>query len=491
MRRFLLAGSLFCLANFSLLAEDANITDSTKLPSGPLTLKDAEALAIANNRDIGAARLNLTQAREEYLAQIGGWLPSVSGLAYSARTQKDQGISHFWNASALTMTQQLVSVPLYEQVKLAKLSYDTSKYALAGLINDVLLKVRQSYYQVILDLMQIKVQKAHIELFGALVKEQQNRLKLGTSSDYDVKQTQVALANTLPAYYTYIQQWRVDQNAFAQLLNVSSDEAQNIVLADQEIPVLSIPLLVQKIDMVASCHRDSLKDPDLSEEIVFQDCRLNQAFTAPVFSTDELKEWNDIAMQYRPALLQAANNIDIAQNGVQTAKSTYYPTVQAVANYGSSNLIYTLWSSHAFAQTYEWEGHVQLSWNLFNGFTREHEVRKARAGRQGARLLYEQQYLATTSDIRDKLFNIQQSIFAFLSANSSVEISRDSIEDAKNRLNLGVIRILDYRTVVDDFSKAATTLNLSRYYLISAYYELRHAIGIDINYNEITPSSCY
>jgi outer membrane protein TolC len=93
--------------------------------------------------------------------------------------------------------------------------------------------------------------------------------------------------------------------------------------------------------------------------------------------------------------------------------------------------------------------------------------------------MYDQEYQRIEVQIRNGLYQLEDSIFSYLSANEAVLLAEQARDQAQEKLEYGRISTLEYRDSVNQLSLAKNLRNRASFDLIAAYYELRYATGMD------------
>lgn len=129
----------------------------------------------------------------------------------------------------------------------------------------------------------------------------------------------------------------------------------------------------------SSAHRDLLaakKDVSLAYSAVksllggasFDSLTTN--FKTPVL-LPPLNELQEEMLQESTKLVQLDKNRDLASAGVKVEQSEYFPKLALIASHN-------LWRGNMPLLSVDWYTGVGLSWNIFDGFQREHKIEAAR-----------------------------------------------------------------------------------------------------------------
>jgi outer membrane protein len=168
-----------------------------------------------------------------------------------------------------------------------------------------------------------------------------------------------------------------------------------------------------------------------------------------------------------PVMQQAEAEYTAARSATRAAKSPYWPTLSMNMNYTGNN---TDKSFDFGGGTYAYQNSIrfQLSYPIFNGFTREENVARASVAETNA-----------NAALRDARLQVQQSLTQSLGAlqlaqerieiqNASVLAAEEDLRVQQQRYALGASTLLDVLT-------SQTTLNQARAALIQARYDARVA----------------
>ena len=169
--------------------------------------------------------------------------------------------------------------------------------------------------------------------------------------------------------------------------------------------------------------------------------------------------------------------MSVADQNLSSKQGHYLPEIGGYLRY-SYNDIYL--GSHPFgSESYYLSGGVVLTWNLFDSLLREHEIKEARSQRQASRIQYDKEYQNIEVQIRNGLYQLEEAMMGFLSSTQAVFLAEMARGQAGDKLIFGRIPPLEYRDSVNLLLQARNQRNKASYDLISSYYELRYATGVD------------
>ena len=218
----------------------------------PLSLAEAEEMAVRENKTVQATRQLLEKAKQGKLESYSKWLPQLQAISEAYLTQKKQlpylSSKHSF-ISQLILTQSLFSSQRFYDVQIAGLYVKQLTLLLEAAINDVLFQVRAAYFQVILDEKNIRTAKENIDLFTSLAKKMEGYYSSGLAILYDVNQSKVIVANALTSYYQAIKSFKIDRDLLVEILGYEPGSL-SLDLTDQEFPLQKYPDIALKLQSV-------------------------------------------------------------------------------------------------------------------------------------------------------------------------------------------------------------------------------------------------
>lgn len=446
-----------------------------------LTIEQAEIIAIDHNNQINSLKELYKKAKEGRLESYSKWMPELSAMSDMYIANKKQVFTNSKSAflTQLSLTQSILSMDKYYDVKIASLIEEQFRLLLNAAVIDVLFELRSFYYQVILDYEMIEAAKEKIDLLTSLARRMEDRYNIGTSILYGVNQSKVAIANATSDYYEVVKKQKVDMDLLVSSLGYDPGEVE-LSFADLNIPIEQIPLLKQKL-----CQMQPIFEKDhlaLNENIYKKGYPMTEIKRARMlFSQAEMDYWEDKALEYEPSLKVYKNQVNIAKKEVSKNYGQYAPKVTLNANYGGdpTTLIFVPATSFT-GQKFQWGVGVQLRWMLFDGLGRERRIRQAQYQEKSKRYEYKKELQKTYANVREQIFNIEESVATFVTADANVKLATQTVELANDQMDIGYVTIFDYQITVDSLIQALNKKNKARYDLIKAYYGLRHASGIDL-----------
>jgi outer membrane protein TolC len=169
------------------------------------------------------------------------------------------------------------------------------------------------------------------------------------------------------------------------------------------------------------------------------------------------------ALENRVEIKQSHTDLDKSEAALKLARSEYFPTVGAFASYqmNAQDVPFT-------ADNSAWSAGLSLKWQLFDGFRRESEGKRAALGQSAAR----EQLESVTKDVR---YQVRESYIRRDEAAKRLEVSRNSVLDAEETVRLLSRRFENSLAMMVELLDAQTVLNQARANLVEA--EAGHALA--------------
>ncbi|MCP5506085.1 MAG: TolC family protein [Chlamydiales bacterium] len=450
-----------------------------------LDLDKAVSLAMEHNQHLKEVESLVEKARYGYLASISDWLPKLELISQAYQTQHDQIGGSNAKSSFLTqlvLTQTLFSSSTYYNIQLSSLVYKELELINLSLVNDILYDVRRTYYQVILDQRQLETARTHVEILKTLAQRMEERYQIGTATSFDVNQSQVAVANALSVYYKSLKKLKLDLNLLEKVLGYDPGSVV-IEISEETIPIESVPFLDEKL----KGKKEVFLEMTSSYGFIFprSNPEEQENMVDHLFSDQEIHDWEKKALLLRPDLKKAENHWKIANKNVAKEKGKYFPKVDLEVSYGGEPTPFDEYPRSRFNnQSFQWGVGINLKWDLFDSFKRERTIRAAEAKSQAEKFSWNYQVQKAFQEVRDQIFSIENAIAITLSSEGNVKLAEQTLAQAGEKLEIGYISIFDYQISVNNFIEAKYIYDDSQFALIDAYYQLRHASGVDVNVKE-------
>lgn len=457
------------------------------LPLRNLTLSDAEEIALEYNKSLLIAKEGTSQAKERKSQAVSRFLPAINYRAEFRDIDKKElffdvfskefTFSHRGYSSILQLSQPIFSTDLIFGLKSKSLEADIYSYQQGNTKNELLLAVRDRYYEVLLYEKALDIERENIDYLAYALEQEQGRLEAGSATPFEVNQSKVSVANAISLYYATLKKLKNARNALILTLGIDPLLEPEIQLEEHRMPIDSIPELAVKIqELDQTYHYRSDTFPTTTDFTRHID-RLENARKLTLFSPEEVQNYLDLAYSHRPDLLARKLQVGVADQEVNTKIGTYLPKISGYVRYSYNDVdlgTRPFWHEH-----YDLSAGIVFSWNLFDSMLREHEVREARSVRSASRISYDKDWQRIEVEIRNGLYQLEEAMLTYLSATQAVFVAEQAREQAKDKLHFGRIAPLEYRDSVNQLAQARNQQNQASYDLLAAYYQVRYATGVD------------
>jgi outer membrane protein TolC len=457
------------------------------LPLRNLTLSDAEEIALEYNKSLLIAKEGTSQAKERKSQAVSRFLPAINYRAEFRDIDKKEiffdvfskqlPFSHQGYSSILQLSQPIFSTDLIFGLKSKSLEVDIYSYHQGNTKNELLLAVRDRYYEVLLYEKALDIERENIDYLAYALEQEQGRLDAGSATPFEVNQSKVSVANAISLYYATLKKLKNARNALILTLGIDPLLEPEIHLEEHRMPIDSIPELAVKIqELDQTYHYRSDTFPTTADFTRHID-RLENARKLTLFTPEEVQNYLDLAYSHRPDLLARKLQVGVANQEVNTKLGTYLPKISGYVRYSYNDI--DMGTRPFWKEQYDLSAGIVFSWNLFDSMLREHEVREARSVRSASRISYDKDWQRIEVEIRNGLYQLEEAMLTYLSATQAVYVAEQAREQAKDKLHFGRIAPLEYRDSVNQLAQARNQQNQASFDLLAAYYQVRYATGID------------
>ena len=402
-----------------------------------LDLKTAIGFAIDNNFAIRQARERIKQQDGVVIEVAARAIPNVAATgAYQHNdteiTQTNPPSDRYWTIS-LTATQTLFAGGgVHSAIKSAQLTRDAAMLDLKSVINDALLAVRTSFYDVLLNREKIKVQEQNVALLREQLKNVTDRYNAGTVSSFEKLRAEVAVANAQVPLITARNDYRLAIESLRQALGFTTNKQEFI---------RKIPEFIGTLD-----------------------------YTPVNF---DLQAAFDAAHANRPDLQRLDKLASAGEQTVTTARSNYYPNLQAFGGWqlrkGATDRFGD--SPDGFLIG------LQSQWAIFDGRATHGRVVQARSLLEQTKLFLTQAQLDAEVEVRRAYSSWQEATELADASKKVVEQAEEAVRLATARYDAGTATQLDVLQSQVDLTTARTN-QLQAYYTYNiAVATLRKAMG--------------
>jgi outer membrane protein len=408
--------------------------------SGKLSLADSIKLAMTNSKPLLAVVEEKEIAEGRILQSYSEVLPSLSANAGYTRLDRPQSITVGGNQIAIGNRNNYsagleVTQPVFRggaiiaALRGARIFSYLTDERIRGEVQQTILEVSRAYYSTLLAQELYKVNEDAVKSAQAHFEDVKHKKEQGVASQYDVLQAQVNVS----LFQAEMIQQRNRTNIFkTRLLKVMG------VAQEKEI--------------------------ELSDTLVYEPYK-------PV-----LDEAMRLALEKRPDLYTAELGVRLQKEALIVAKSKYWPQVNAVfaqewAKPDPHDPTLNRWDD-------AWSAGIQMSYPLFDGFSREGRVKEEKAR------LKQRNYELMDAEERT-ILEIHQSIVSIRDAEEFVQSQKLNLDAATEGLRLAEVGFKEgVNTEVDVIAARSSKTRTEGLYYQAMYdhmiarLELQRAMGI-------------
>nr|WP_315226744.1 AdeC/AdeK/OprM family multidrug efflux complex outer membrane factor [uncultured Albidiferax sp.] len=360
-------------------------------------------LALANNRDLRVAVLNIAQARAQYRVQDAATWPTLNATGSGSASRTPASLSgtgqavvgHQYSASIGTSAYELDLFGRVRSLNAQALeSYLATAEARRSTHISLVAEVSSAYLTWSADLDRLALARQTLQSQSSTYGLTQRRFELGTDSALTLRQQQTSVESARVDVANYTAQVALDQNALALLLGTA-------VPAD-----LAPTGLATRVSAL----------PDLPANLP-----------------------SDL-LQRRPDILQAEHSLQAASYNIGAARAAFYPRISLTASAGSSsNDLAGLFKAGAGA----WSFVPQITLPLFDGGANQANLDIATVTRDIRVAQYEKTIQTAFREVADALAQ-RSNLGDQLSAQQAlVDATADSFQLSNARYQRGVDSYLD------------------------------------------------
>ena len=373
-----------------------------------IDLKGLLEIAYRNVKDIKISELEIKRAYEEMRKARSGILPTLTG-SYSY-THLDKNLVFGFGLQdrqsyTLTLSQNIFNKVVFDTLSLAKKEMKLKKLILEDVKREVKYTVKEFYYALLYKKEVIKLAQDNVKYWKENLKEIEQKYKAGI----------VPKVEYLRAKAQY-------ESAKAELVSAETDYYKSL----EELKAF---LRVNRLD-------------DIEGELIYKEYPL------------EGKLWEDMLLKNNTTLKIAKQKLEIARKFIDVAKSDYYPTVEAYAEYQGYTTRKSLRGGKAWVKGYT----VGLSLNylFFNGFKREAELSQKKIDFLKEKENYIDTLYRLKAELKKVLLDLKSLKERIKATKLSLKAAGESLKLSTERYREGVatqLEVLDARNKYNEVLK--------------------------------------
>jgi len=408
---------------------------SADLPS-PLDIASAIGYALDHNYAILQAREAVRQQEGVIITVRSQQIPNLSAQGQWQRNAAS--ISQIYPASnelwdvELKATQTLYAGGgVQSSIKGAKLTRDAAALDLQTAIDAALLDVRTKFYNVILAREKIRVEEENVHLYEHQLEDTKNQFEAGTVSNFEVLRAKVYLANAQPNLITARNSYRISVEQLRQSLGTPLATTFPEVVGDLNFETANYELDAA----IASAHAN------------------------------------------RPELQKLEKLESASAESVTTARSTYYPNLQAFGAYEWDGFTFVN-SQLGNVNANGWLFGLQSNWAIFDGRATAGRVRQAKSQLEQSRIAKASEELEVDVEVRQTLSSLQEAGELVTASRQTIDQAAEALRLADAKFHAGSATQLDVLISQVALTQARTDQLTANYNYLVALANVRKAIGL-------------
>ena len=421
---------VYCLSIFSV---------SQAFSAEELYLQNFINLALKNNPqlEIGVQQYmqatgRVTQAQSGYLPrlQLGG---SLSRMHIKNLTPIDE--DNIVNAG-ISASQLIYDFgQTTGTIEASKLKKEAARSTVEQYLHDVILLVKESYYNVLEKKDLIEVAREKKESYEKHLYRARKFYEAGVRTQIDITNAELELANSR-----------------LELLRAEADLKSARVQLEQVVG--KRPNSGSYI--VATHHETGVED---------------LASLAPILSYT-LPELLTIAPDQRPGLQQIDQLFYAAEASLKTVRSENWPLFAATGSYDT-------YETDLQSVTDQWQVAATLSWEIFSGFETEGKVTEAKARMLELGASRSELELSIIKDITDNHLRAVENYQSIEIAGLATELAKRNLELAEGRYQAGLGDMIEYNDAQLGFTSSRADLISIYFAYLTSLARIDRAAGID------------
>ena len=417
-----------------------------------LTLDQAISLALKQNRDVQVAERERNKATARVNEVRAGVFPQLSLFGQYSRNIKKPVLfippDSPFNSSNQTLVfelgsdnsfiggiqlgQVLFSRKVGLALQIAKTYKNYAGEAFRAAEQDVSLEVKRSFYGVLLSQKLVDANREGLDVVKANLENVRSLYQHGSVAEFDLLRAEVQLANTEPLFTSAENNLVLAKNGLKNLVGIPQD----------------------------------------------QDIELEGQFTHQEIPQDEMAQAEAKALVTNPMIEQLKLQEAILAKNVSVERAGYFPTLSLVGSYQWQTDNNTL-NFHDYLWAKTFTVGLQVSYPLFDGFSRSSRVRQAVLDKEKlhyTRLKAEEGLKIQIQSAGLKMAEAQKRIKG---QEKSIEQAEKAVRIAQTRFKSGVGTHLELLDTQVAMTLAQTNYAQAIYDFLIAQAEWQNAVGID------------
>ncbi len=384
--------------------------------------------------DVSAGKGRVETGPSEYLSnEPVGIDPETGNVIYEQRTRKIDKQFRESSSASVTVSQTFFDGGIWwNQIRKARADKRSAEYEYETQKNQVVLDVQEAYFDLLKQIKLLEVNQLAVDRSKAQLDRAERMFELGATAKLDVYRARVNLGNDRITLLT-------QKNVVAQ-----ARQYLNLVMGRKpETPI--------KIDAPL----------DLKSALPSIDGLIHKSF------------------ENQPMIKKNEADIKSRELSLAMAKGINFPRISAYVNYDRFHEnTHKVFSD--FDQNYQTRYGINLSFNLFNGFSDIVNVQKAAISEKSARETFENYRRQLAASIRQYYANYQSYLDIIEINEQNLEAAKEEYRLADERYQIGAGTALEVREAQVNLTRAEQTLVAARYNARIVLAQLDNQVGISL-----------
>jgi len=396
----------------------------------PLTLDEAIAIALRDNRDILLKTEDIQKAKAKIAEARSGLLPSLS---VSASLSDTRGL--YIKDSSQIASQAGVKQTLYKGGKIINtIKYSEYGVAIAQAILDkvkleILFNVKKAFYTFLLAQEFNRLNKQILDNTRSHIEMTEARYKSGQVSQSDILRIKEALASVEEAYEASLNQ-----------LEAALSLLKNLLYLDEKVDLKPIGEFTYE-----------------QREVAYDEGFLK-------------------AMNSRPEIRQYEAQSQAAQKAVAIAKADNHPSIYASWDYYGRSHITGLTGATKNWNDYNVLG-LTFSWPIFDGWATKAKVEQAIVDLKETQLMKEKTMKDIALELKNAYLELKNTLAKIKATQAEIDLYKDTLLVTQEKYKAGIVSSLDLEDVSLGYEVSLFNQKLAGYDYILAKAGFDKATG--------------
>ena len=414
-----------------------------------LTQNDLLEIAFKYNRTIEIVRQKVAQSQGQLTQATSGYLPRLSVLGrYFYTERQDSGVNSGGGTGDPVFDEVETDDILHGAANLSQLIYDFGKTTgaidvgksnlaaeeanLARQLQDVVFQVKKAYFNVLEKMRLIDVAKQSVDSFEQHLGRANVYYKAGVRTKIDVINAEVELSGARLSLLRAEYNLKLARVALEQVLGNKPNNGKYVLASDE----VELDNVLDSMPPVPVTLENSIID----------------------------------ALEERLDIIQLKNIVEASEANLKRAKGNYWPALVADAKYNDYDTTLSLYKDY-------WEVGVGLTWELFSGFETKGEVAEA-TGRYRENVAQLQDLeLVVVSEVTDSFLKTEENRESVEIALQTLELAKENVQLAEKRYESGAYDVIEFNDAQLSLTRTQSELVVAYYGYLTAFAGVEFATG--------------